>query len=252
MSILIRLYPKAWRDRYGEELSLLLEDRPPGPFDSLDLLLGALDAHLHRRAVDAGGAVPTSMPRSARLGAGAAIAGGALWMPALVTAVRDDPGMTAMMMLLVSLSLSMFVVALAALSAVQSRSHPVLVWASFLLPAVGVALLVGGTVAEISVGDRRLVGWLTPYAFWVAGAMLALIGSVLFGIISAVAGGLTRWSAVLLSVGALAQLVTIVATDHARDEWLMLVGALAFGLSWILVGVGASRVERIRPVDQAA
>ena len=69
-------------------------------------------------------------------------------------------------------------------------------------------------------------------------------GSLLFGVISTVAGGLTRWTAVLLSAGALVQLITIVATDHARDEWLMLVGAVAFGLSWILVGVSASRAER--------
>ena len=127
-----------------------------------------------------------------------------------------------------------------------------LVWASFLLPAVGVALLMGGSLAEASVGDRPLVGDLTPYAFWMAGVVFALVGSLLFGIISTVAGGLTRWTAVLLSAGALVQLITIVATDHARDEWLMLAGALAFGLSWILVGVGASRMERMGAIDRAA
>ncbi len=48
MRVLIRLYPKAWRDRYADELSALLDDRPPGPTDMLDLALGALDAHVHR------------------------------------------------------------------------------------------------------------------------------------------------------------------------------------------------------------
>lgn len=250
MKILIRLYPRAWRERYGEELTLLLEARPPGPFDSLDLLLGAVDAHLH--AVGVRGAAPTSAPRFARLGAGAAMAGGALWVLAFVTAVRDDPAMTGLVMLLIGLTLSMFVVALAALSAVQTRSHPRLVWASFLLPAVGVALLLGGSVAEVAVGDRPLLGDWTPYAFWMAGVVFALLGSLLFGIVSTVAGGLTRWTAVLLSAGALVQLITIVATDHTRDEWLMLAGAVAFGLSWVLVGVGASRVASIRAADQAA
>ena len=66
------------------------------------------------------------------------------------------------------------------------------------------------------------------------------------------AGGLTRWTAVLLSAGALVQLITIVATDHTRDEWLMLVGAVAFGLSWVLVGVGAARKDPIRDIDQTA
>jgi hypothetical protein len=249
MSMLIRLYPRAWRERYGEELSLLLEDRPPGPFDALDLFLGALDAHIH--SVGARGAALTSTPPAARLGAGAAVAGGALWMLTLSMAVREEPGLMDLVMLLVSLTLSMFVVALAALSAVQSKSHPLLVWISFLLPAVGVVLLLCGSVAEVAVGDRPLVGDLTPYAFWMAGVVFALGGSLLFGIISTVAGGLTRWTAALLSMGALLQLVTLFATDHARDEWLMFAGAVAFGLSWILVGVGASRAERTRGIGQA-
>ena len=97
-------------------------------------------------------------------------------MLAFVTAVRDDPAMTSLVMLLISLTLSMFVVALAALSAVQSRSHPTLVWASFLLPAVGVALLLSGSLAEMSVGDRPLLGDLPPYAFWMAGVVFALLG----------------------------------------------------------------------------
>jgi hypothetical protein len=49
MSAFIRLYPKAWRERYGDELIALLEDRPARPLDIFDLLFGALDAHLHPR-----------------------------------------------------------------------------------------------------------------------------------------------------------------------------------------------------------
>lgn len=33
MNLLVRLYPSAWRERYGVELEAVLEDRPPGPFD---------------------------------------------------------------------------------------------------------------------------------------------------------------------------------------------------------------------------
>ncbi|HEY7781874.1 MAG TPA: hypothetical protein VIC85_16905 [Ktedonobacterales bacterium] len=44
---LVRLYPRHWRTRYGDELVDLLESRPLGPLDLLDVLLGALDAHLH-------------------------------------------------------------------------------------------------------------------------------------------------------------------------------------------------------------
>jgi len=51
MKRIVRLYPAAWRERYGDEMEALLEDRPVGPFDLIDLLLGAFDAHLHLRGL---------------------------------------------------------------------------------------------------------------------------------------------------------------------------------------------------------
>jgi hypothetical protein len=43
---LVRLYPLHWRQRYGEEFEALLEQCLNGPMDVLDIILGALDAHL--------------------------------------------------------------------------------------------------------------------------------------------------------------------------------------------------------------
>ncbi len=43
---LIQLYPRAWRERYGEEFDALLEECLHSPLDALDIFLGALDAHL--------------------------------------------------------------------------------------------------------------------------------------------------------------------------------------------------------------
>ena len=79
MSRLLRLYPRAWRDRYGEELAALLEDRPAGPFDVIDLVLGALDAHLHWRNLDNRLDQRKGIPMSLRLSGLAAIVGGGLW-----------------------------------------------------------------------------------------------------------------------------------------------------------------------------
>lgn len=45
-SWLIRLYPRAWRARYGDEFDILLEECLRSPLDVLDIFLGALDAHL--------------------------------------------------------------------------------------------------------------------------------------------------------------------------------------------------------------
>jgi hypothetical protein len=45
-AMLVRLYPAAWRRRYGAGLAALLEDDPPGIGGTLDLIRGALAAHL--------------------------------------------------------------------------------------------------------------------------------------------------------------------------------------------------------------
>jgi hypothetical protein len=63
---LLRLYPRAWRARYGEEMAAILEDRPLGGRDRLDLVRGAADAWLHPSR-------PSSVPVVA------AFAGGGLW-----------------------------------------------------------------------------------------------------------------------------------------------------------------------------
>lgn len=44
--LLLLVYPQAWRERYGEEMSALLEETPPRLGATLDLLRGALIAHL--------------------------------------------------------------------------------------------------------------------------------------------------------------------------------------------------------------
>jgi hypothetical protein len=43
---LVRLYPRAWRERYEEEFIALIEERPASLFDLHDIALGALDAWL--------------------------------------------------------------------------------------------------------------------------------------------------------------------------------------------------------------
>jgi Rieske Fe-S protein len=48
IGLVLRAYPRSWRDRYGAEMSALLADRAPGWGDLLDLWRGAMDARLHR------------------------------------------------------------------------------------------------------------------------------------------------------------------------------------------------------------
>jgi hypothetical protein len=78
-SRLVRLYPAAWRARYGEEMRAVLEARPPGLRERLDLVRGALDAHLHP-------------DRPSWLPAYVSLAGGALWTSgALVVLAQPAP-----------------------------------------------------------------------------------------------------------------------------------------------------------------
>ena len=249
MSLLIRLYPRPWRERYGDELAALLEDRPPGPSDVLDLVLGAFDAHLHRRGRGSTGATGSTAPWSVRLGSVAAVAGGVLWMLAVVVAVYGRMDDSNPPMALVAVAMLSILIALAALSAAQSRRHPVLVWASFLLPAIGIVLLATGAVAQLVVGDRPIIGQVTPWVPWFFGIMLALVGCAIFGIVSAVTGGLTPWTAVMLSVASVTQLATLFGHDVRTDGDVMLGGAAVFGVSWLLVGVGVARSGRT-PVDR--
>jgi hypothetical protein len=51
---LLRLYPRAWRERYGEEFAELLAAHQASLWTLVDVLLGALDAHLHRELLPGG------------------------------------------------------------------------------------------------------------------------------------------------------------------------------------------------------
>ena len=72
IALLLRLYPARWRARYGDEFAAVLEERPLGPFDVADILLGALDAHLHLRGLGAASEHGKGFAMSLRIGGYAA------------------------------------------------------------------------------------------------------------------------------------------------------------------------------------
>ena len=86
MSKLVRLYPRAWRDRYEEEFLALIAERPPTAGDLLDTVRGAIDAHLHPQS---GGA---PQPWTHRLPGLFAATAGAAWAGLyLYVALWADP-----------------------------------------------------------------------------------------------------------------------------------------------------------------
>jgi hypothetical protein len=66
----LRLYPRAWRERYGEEFVALLDANPPTIWSAIDLVSGALDARLSfasrqsRHTADEGAIVINALKRS--------------------------------------------------------------------------------------------------------------------------------------------------------------------------------------------
>jgi hypothetical protein len=53
LAVLLRLYPRSWRERYGEELAALIDDQGPSAVDTrVDLIRGALAAHFHPLAAN--------------------------------------------------------------------------------------------------------------------------------------------------------------------------------------------------------
>jgi hypothetical protein len=44
---LVQLYPTSWRSRYAAEFSALLEECLNSPLVVLNVVIGAMDAHLH-------------------------------------------------------------------------------------------------------------------------------------------------------------------------------------------------------------
>lgn len=95
---LLRLYPRDWRARYGEEFAAVLDQRPPSPRDALDVLRGAIDTRLRPQVDPPMGPRLVGRPRARRVAHPNAVRV-LVALLALVTAIpivtiglRDDPG----------------------------------------------------------------------------------------------------------------------------------------------------------------
>jgi hypothetical protein len=236
-ALLIRLYPARWRARYGEEFLAILEERPLGPFDVADILLGALDAQLRLRGAGSQASQTRGITMSLRIGGIAAIIGAPLWTGGfmLSNGVFGNVDLRTAAVLMVAGSLALLV-ALAGLSAFQARVQPVLSWIAFALPAVGTIAL---TLGAFSVA---LGGELTDAFFF--GFLTFFVGSSLFAIATYRTAVLSRPAAALLGVAPVLAYVAGGGSDGGSRPLFIVAGLICFTLAWVALGVQAIRVDR--------
>ncbi len=254
IALLLRLYPASWRARYGDEFEALLAERPLGPFDVADVLLGALDAHLHLRGLGAASQHAKGFAMSLRIGGYAAIVSGLLWLYILAgNAINNGAESGAPFIgLVLVLATVTTLVALVGLSAFQARRYPVLIWAAFAVPAVGAIVALVGAVAVAAMGDsdRAIVAGLSAWAISTLGVLGLLVGSGLFAVGTWLARSLSRGAAALLGFGSIVVVLGLtglsggfVPSDVAG--LILLVSILAFPAGWAALGVSALRTGSV-------
>jgi hypothetical protein len=244
ITLLLRLYPARWRMRYGDEFAVLLAERPLGPFDVADILLGAFDAHLHLRGLGSSSGHRRGFLMSLRLGGIAAVIGGALWFSGLMWSLLDpadqDPGAG-----LAALGAAALLVGLTGLSAFQARRHPALVWAAFALPAVGSVLSALGLVMLAVVGDQPVAG-VYGWALLMAGVLATIAGSLVFAVATYRTAALPRSGTVILGIGAVISLISFVGASAVggAEGPIFLAAFGSFAIGWIVLGLQAIRIDR--------
>ena len=262
IALLLRLYPARWRARYGDEFAVVLAERPLGPFDVADVLLGALDAHLHLRGLGAASRHAKGFAMSLRIGGYAAIVSGLLWLYILAgNAISDgaEAGAPFIGIVLVGATVTTLA-ALAGLSAFQARRHPVLTWAAFAIPAAGAVIGLFGVAAMVVLGNSdATVGGMSVWAISSFGLLTLLVGSGLFALATWRARSLSRAAAAQLAVGAIGTVPALTGLTGglvpAEVAGLVLVLCiLAFPAGWTAMGVSALRAGRpdMTPLEGAS
>jgi hypothetical protein len=206
MTALLKLYPSAWRARYGEEMEALLEDRRPGPRERVDLIRGALDAWVHPAA-------------RSRVPAAAAFVGGGLWTVVAAAVVTqptpaDWPGYIADTLGLAVLAACFLLVATLGISLRPGGRGRRLGMAAVALTIVGYLAWISALVATAAGG--------LPGPALAAAQTFAMLGAALVGV-------------VLVRIGDVAiGLFVLVGSTAMLLPWT--VGWLALGASWNAVG----------------
>jgi hypothetical protein len=223
ISRLLRLYPAAWRERYGAEFLRLLQEHPVGPRGLLDVLLGAFDARLHPELVGV-----ERQPLTHRIPGLLALAVGVIWVTWFLNAYAVGPdgewgeGIGYAIVL-------MFVAIPGDYLAVHARRIGLGVGA-----VIGFAVLAWVLPWEVADGFLNL-------SAGVAGYLVAGAGLVTLAAIRAEIGPRPRWLLLAVTVLLPATVAIPILGGFGPADGggmpAMLVAALPFGFTWILFGL---------------
>ncbi|MFN8623785.1 MAG: hypothetical protein U0869_23840 [Chloroflexota bacterium] len=257
MTALLRLYPKAWRDRYGDELEQVLAERPLGIMGTLDLIRGALDARLHPALVPATAGGPSvdlpagrSAARRFPLGAFLATLAAGLFLVsgALVLGQQSLPGMIGTELAGVFLAISSFTLGLAVMATtgrgiiaklaglVFIAGIAFVTWREFWVPAVmsvaaGSAVLLVGSLVERR-PPRRV------------GIVAVLLGAAALGAYRS-----ESWEILGIAIAAFALVGVGLALGQGGSARPIVVGVVAVGFAVLLITAGTLATSRVRLHD---
>lgn len=222
---LIGLYPAPWRHRYGEEFLALLEDRPPAALQVIDILWGAVDAHLFPQAPEGRFRMFTRIAGAAALGAGLILVIGLFWQVSdAFNAVR------------VSAIYVLILIGLTGILLRQVNVRPGLAWfgflAGFLAWGIGIAGIILSTVGVLPPSGGE-PGFFAGILLWIGstalGATMLAIG--VFPILASLA---LTIGAPLAMIGLFLGLTSLQATPLVVASQA---GIVLFGLGWVGVGL---------------
>jgi hypothetical protein len=140
-------------------------------------------------------------------------------------------------------------VAMAGLSAYQARRHPALVWAAFLVPALGAVVASVGIVLMGLFQDETWAAPISPWWLGMFGLVTLMAGTGLFAFASWCTGMQSRSGTALLGISGLLTIPGIVGALGAWP-WEPLVSfsplamLISFAGGWLLTGIAAVRADR--------
>ena len=235
---LLRLYPAAWRARYGPEFAELLLARPPSARDRLDILRGAVDARLNPQMIEEPVLrVPTAGDRLLAL---AGVVAGALFTVWATIIALESPRWESGDMVderLAGIAYGAGMVGM--LLAVCVLLGLAVRYVEELSPAGAVGAIVAAIAFFFSISGASLVGLVM-----LTGGIVALAPSLARIVHPLVAAGLAL-ATILLALAMLG----FVGSGGQTTFWLIWGGA--FGPAWLILGVSLRRGRRADRIGAA-